>query len=566
MAQYEEQNQLDYRQGGDTVDDFAQKYMKEISRIYQFLNNLREHNSKGVHQVEPQPYQLKAEDGKIYIRSEENDEWFFLFDVKYRMGLVKSAESDILTTDDITDSKEPGKLVRLNEAGILPVDIAGNAGKIAGIINEINNLQDGQVLTYRAASNSWRNEDKGVVGSGRAMAVKINDALIAEYAGDASNELNFVLDGNTLKVRNTVTGNSGQTTVEKDLAVVALETDLKEHNAAEDAHAGLLKQYAKTVNNTAPDKAGNVELGGLVKTINGVAPDEAGNVDISGANIGDIKWSSVDLTQVGWLVATGAEVGRDTYTDLNEYYASKGYPWGAGDGATTFNLPNLIGRFPEGADSAGGYKEAGLPNIEGTVRGLSTGKDTGAFQQIREGFIYGNSPQVSTNEGSYANTSNFVLKASSSSPIYGKSNTVQPPSALLIPYVKAFKGASAESTDLEISKVANDVVRLSGRVHLVDSKVNEDGSWYRVWSDGWTEQGGITTGTLTSSGQLVTFIQPFVDTSYTLTYNIEDTSAQKIYTGVYSKTTTTAMLVSNNTSANIAKPIRWKAEGMGANV
>ena len=81
MARLEEANPLDYRQGGDTVDDFAQKYMKEIGRIYQFLNNLREHNSTGANQVEPAPYQLRCEDGKLYIRNAENTEWLYLFDV-----------------------------------------------------------------------------------------------------------------------------------------------------------------------------------------------------------------------------------------------------------------------------------------------------------------------------------------------------------------------------------------------------------------------------------------------------------------------------------------------------
>lgn len=33
-------------------------------------------------------------------------------------------------------------------------------------------------------------------------------------------------------------------------------------------------------------------------------------------------------------------------------------------------------------------------------------------------------------------------------------------------------------------------------------------SWYRVWSDGWCEQGGRLTGTS------VTFLKPFIDTNY----------------------------------------------------
>ena len=37
-----EHNQLDYRYGGDTVDSFAQKYMAEMTRVFRFLNDLKE--------------------------------------------------------------------------------------------------------------------------------------------------------------------------------------------------------------------------------------------------------------------------------------------------------------------------------------------------------------------------------------------------------------------------------------------------------------------------------------------------------------------------------------------
>ena len=43
----------------------------------------------------------------------------------------------------------------------------------------------------------------------------------------------------------------------------------------------------------------------------------------------------------GWLVCDGRSVSRVTYSDL---FAVVGGYWGSGDGSTTFNLPNLIGR------------------------------------------------------------------------------------------------------------------------------------------------------------------------------------------------------------------------------
>lgn len=62
-----------------------------------------------------------------------------------------------------------------------------------------------------------------------------------------------------------------------------------------------------------------------------------------------------------WL--EGATVSRTTYAQL---FAIYGTTYGAGDGSTTFVLPDCRGRTFWGADSFG-YIEAGLPNITGEV-------------------------------------------------------------------------------------------------------------------------------------------------------------------------------------------------------
>ena len=51
----------------------------------------------------------------------------------------------------------------------------------------------------------------------------------------------------------------------------------------------------------------------------------------------------------GWLVCDGSAISRTTYAAL---FAVIGSTYGAGDGSTTFNLPNLKGRVPVGLDSA----------------------------------------------------------------------------------------------------------------------------------------------------------------------------------------------------------------------
>lgn len=54
------------------------------------------------------------------------------------------------------------------------------------------------------------------------------------------------------------------------------------------------------------------------------------------------------VAPAGWLLCDGSAVSRTTYAAL---FAVIGTTYGAGDGSTTFNLPNLKGRIPVGRDT-----------------------------------------------------------------------------------------------------------------------------------------------------------------------------------------------------------------------
>jgi hypothetical protein len=45
---------------------------------------------------------------------------------------------------------------------------------------------------------------------------------------------------------------------------------------------------------------------------------------------------------LGWFICDGSAVSRSTFSSL---FAAIGTTWGAGDGSTTFNLPDLKNRF-----------------------------------------------------------------------------------------------------------------------------------------------------------------------------------------------------------------------------
>ena len=69
----------------------------------------------------------------------------------------------------------------------------------------------------------------------------------------------------------------------------------------------------------------------------------------------------------GWLQCNGAAVSRTTYARLFKKIGTK---YGAGDGSTTFNLPDLQHRVLEGTNTPSEVAqkvEAGLPDITGSV-------------------------------------------------------------------------------------------------------------------------------------------------------------------------------------------------------
>lgn len=63
-----------------------------------------------------------------------------------------------------------------------------------------------------------------------------------------------------------------------------------------------------------------------------------------------VEWAgSSENLATGWLVCDGSAISRETYSDL---YTIQGNVFGAGDGSTTFNLPDIRDRFVVGVGSA----------------------------------------------------------------------------------------------------------------------------------------------------------------------------------------------------------------------
>jgi microcystin-dependent protein len=79
----------------------------------------------------------------------------------------------------------------------------------------------------------------------------------------------------------------------------------------------------------------------------------------------------------GWLLCDGSAVSRNDYANL---YTAIGVCWGTGDGATTFNLPDLRGMFLRGVSGESGNDADADNRILLTDNGGNTGNNVGSYQ------------------------------------------------------------------------------------------------------------------------------------------------------------------------------------------
>jgi microcystin-dependent protein len=71
----------------------------------------------------------------------------------------------------------------------------------------------------------------------------------------------------------------------------------------------------------------------------------------AGNDVGQVATFAMNTAPAGWLKANGATVSRTTYAAL---FTAIGTTFGAGDGSTTFLLPDLRGEFIRGWDDGRG--------------------------------------------------------------------------------------------------------------------------------------------------------------------------------------------------------------------
>ena len=94
-------------------------------------------------------------------------------------------------------------------------------------------------------------------------------------------------------------------------------------------------------------------------------------------------WPASSLPTGGYLECDGSAISRTTYSGL---FAVIGTTWGAGDGSTTFNLPDLRGRAPIGAGTGSGLTARTLAATGGAETHTLTESEMPSHQHTYQRF------------------------------------------------------------------------------------------------------------------------------------------------------------------------------------
>lgn len=308
--------------------------------------------------------------------------------------------------------------------------------------------------------------------------------------------------------------------------------------------------------------------------------------------VGEEWVSYVGDIPTGGVPYCGQEVNRETYSALWSYAQAKGLVksesewqslynaqggnvafYSSGNGSSTFRMPRLVG-YVRGASSqseSGSYVKEGLPNIVGT---FDTG-DRRTHIKGTSGALYNNtveSGQWGGTSTATGNTQGVGLDASLCSSVYGNSSHVTPETSVVLYGVYAF-GEIGNTSALDASTLASAVARVESNLNevgsVVDSKLSNlktvvetwssGTSWYRVWSDGWIEQGGLTS-TMAHKSKL-TFNTAFSNTNYVFTATGNFDSYNWVYINTYERATSNCMLSIVRGGDGISAPVSWYACG-----
>ncbi len=216
--------------------------------------------------------------------------------------------------------------------GLTKPEIGASADSWGNKINADLDILDTKIV-YK--TNQWTvSLGDGVSTGGPFIVTRYNNSAIA-----IDNPLTIDRQTGVVNINNLAVGGSAQAVVHKFL-----------YTATPAAPAAGIANFFVDAN-------GNACL---------QRPD--GTVQFLGVPPGTIAWTCAGSTDVGWTICNGQAISRAANPYL---FARIGGGYGAGDGSTTFNIPDIRGRVISHADQGAGL----LGNVIGTTLNAKAGAE-----------------------------------------------------------------------------------------------------------------------------------------------------------------------------------------------
>lgn len=239
----------------------------------------------------------------------------------------------------------------------------------------------------------------------------------------------------------------------------------------------------------------------------------------------DLKESYIKINGDDWWLGTTTQRSifctEEEWQFINSFYGVCG-KFVYDETNQTIRLPKITG-IVEGTldiNALGDLVEAGLPNILGQAQvSRATYANENFYGALINGEGYGAFiAGTTTTTGMHDGEINF--DASRSNPIYGNSDTVQPQTIKGYYYIVI---ATSPKTDIQvdIDQIVTDLNNKADKdlsnatvPHVTEMYSDNNGGWYKKYSNGWCEQGGITT--VIDGYSTVNLLVPYTTTKYSV--------------------------------------------------
>ena len=285
------------------------------------------------------------------------------------------------------------------------------------------------------------NEEGFTVSPRGIEDIQTGEVLSVEEINAPDVELDIPTTFDNLTVTNTLT--AGQI----DVATLNITSTVSGLPESSTSNKGIIETATVPEATTGTDTERAVTPAGLAAAI------AAAVANIQSVPSGQVSWFAGTTAPTGYLSCDGAAVSRTTYAAL---YTAIGDTYGAGDGSTTFNLPNLQGKFLRGwtSSNTGAYNETTNPDPSRTFGSLQnneiqshghtyTEPNSGAGHQHSGGQDGGNCDSGGQSQSAPANTGFATTDITITGPSNIGGNTVdtnanetRPTNVALLPIIK----------------------------------------------------------------------------------------------------------------------------------